>query len=262
MTIGLSIRNVSKTWNPDSHSPVPAIDNISLEVEPGEFVVLLGPSGCGKSSLLFMVAGLEEPTDGTIMFDGLAVDGPDPERSLIFQEAVLYPWLNVRDNIGFGLQARGELPHLRNQRVEQLLRQVGLTGAGDRRPDQLSGGMRQRAALARALAMNPTVLLMDEPFAALDIQTRALMQGHLLEVWESSGACVLMVTHSIEEALSLADRIVVFTARPGSIKAEIFVDEPRPRDLRSDAMVGLARQCEDLLIEEVTKAFREQEMTA
>ena len=137
---------------------------------------------------------------------------------------------------------------------------VGLGGAGDKRPDELSGGMRQRAALARALAMDPKVLLMDEPFAALDIQTRARMQEHLLTIWRASGASVLLVTHSIDEALALADRIVVFTARPGQIKAEIAIDAPRPRDLRSPEMIDLARRCEALLAEEVTKAFQEQEL--
>jgi NitT/TauT family transport system ATP-binding protein len=258
--LGLSIANVSKVWNPDGADPVPAVTNLTLDVALGEFVVLLGPSGCGKSSLLYIVAGLEDATSGTVTFDGLPVTQPSPERSLIFQEASLFPWLSVRDNVGFGLSIRGGLPGLRAEKVEKLLRKVGLGGAGDKRPDELSGGMRQRAALARALAMDPKVLLMDEPFAALDIQTRARMQDHLLTIWQASGASVLLVTHSIDEALALADRIVVFTARPGQIKAEIKVDTARPRDLRSPEMIDLARRCEALLAEEVTKAFKEQEL--
>jgi NitT/TauT family transport system ATP-binding protein len=258
--LGLSIANVSKVWNPDGADPVPAVTNLTLDVALGEFVVLLGPSGCGKSSLLYIVAGLENATSGTVTFDGLPVTEPSPERSLIFQEAALFPWLSVRENVGFGLSIRGGQPEARKEKVDALLRMVGLGGAGDRRPDELSGGMRQRAALARALAMDPKVLLMDEPFAALDIQTRARMQDHLLTIWQASGASVLLVTHSIDEALALADRIVVFTARPGQIKAEITVDAPRPRDLRSPEMIDLARRCEALLAEEVSKAFKEQEL--
>ncbi|MDO8881654.1 ABC transporter ATP-binding protein [Pseudotabrizicola sp.] len=258
--LGLSITNVSKVWNPKGPNPVPAVTNLTLDVALGEFVVLLGPSGCGKSSLLYIVAGLEDATSGKVTFDGLPVTQPSPERSLIFQEASLFPWLSVRENVGFGLSIRGKTPLERKEKVDALLRMVGLGGAGDRRPDELSGGMRQRAALARALAMDPKVLLMDEPFAALDIQTRARMQDHLLQIWQASGASVLLVTHSIDEALALADRIVVFTARPGQIKAEITVDAPRPRDLRSPEMIDLARRCEALLAEEVTKAFKEQEL--
>jgi NitT/TauT family transport system ATP-binding protein len=258
--LGLSIANVSKVWNPEGLDPVPAVTNLMLDVALGEFVVLLGPSGCGKSSLLYIVAGLEDATSGTVTFDGLPVTQPSPERSLIFQEASLFPWLSVRDNVGFGLSIKGGQPNVRKDKVDALLRMVGLGGAGDRRPDELSGGMRQRAALARALAMDPKVLLMDEPFAALDIQTRARMQDHLLTIWRASGASVLLVTHSIDEALALADRIVVFTARPGQIKAEITVDAARPRDLRSPEMIDLARRCEALLAEEVSKAFKEQEL--
>ncbi|OSP53406.1 ABC transporter ATP-binding protein [Pseudoruegeria sp. SK021] len=260
MTLGLSISNVTKTWNPDGSSPTPAVRNLTLDVNLGEFVVLLGPSGCGKSSLLYMVAGLEEATSGSITFDGLEITQPSPERSLIFQEAALFPWLSVRDNVGFGLQIKGITQTKRRQKVDDLLKLVGLAGAGDKRPHELSGGMRQRAALARALAMDPKVLLMDEPFAALDIQTRARMQDHLLRIWRETGASVLLVTHSIDEALALADRIIVFTSRPGQIKAEIKIDQPRPRDLHSPEMVDLARRCDALLAEEVNKAFAEQEL--
>jgi NitT/TauT family transport system ATP-binding protein len=258
--LGLAIANVSKVWNPDGADPVPAVTNLTLDVALGEFVVLLGPSGCGKSSLLYIVAGLENATSGTVNFDGLPVTQPSPERSLIFQEASLFPWLSVRDNVGFGLSIKGGQPGARKDKVDALLRMVGLGGVGDRRPNELSGGMRQRAALARALAMDPKVLLMDEPFAALDIQTRARMQDHLLTIWQASGASVLLVTHSIDEALALADRIVVFTARPGQIKAEITVEAARPRDLRSPEMIDLARRCEALLAEEVSKSFKEQEL--
>ena len=259
MTKGLTIKNVSKVWNSDGPNPVPAVLNLSLDVKTGEFVVLLGPSGCGKSSLLYIIAGLESATEGVVSFDGVEVTEPSPERSLIFQEASLYPWLTVKDNITFGLKIAGQNAQEREKAAERLLRLVGLVGAGDRRPHELSGGMRQRAALARALSMEPKVVLMDEPFAALDVQTRSKMQGHLLDIWRTSKASVVLVTHSIDEAVALADRVVVFTSRPGQIKAEIQIDAARPRDLRSPEMIDIARHCEVLLAEEVEKSFREQE---
>ncbi len=261
MTLGLKIKNVFKTWNPNSDNPVEALKNISLDVELGEFVVLLGPSGCGKSTLLYLIAGLETATDGVAEFDGLKITAPSPERGLIFQEASLYPWLTVKDNITFGLKINGMTAEKREVAADRLLKLVGLKGSGSHKPHQLSGGMRQRAALARALAMEPKVLLMDEPFAALDIQTRARMQTHLLNIWKASGASVLLVTHSIDEALALADRVVVFTSRPGQVKSEIQIEEPRPRDLRSENMIKLAKRCEELLAEEVEKAFEEQELS-
>ena len=259
MTLGLQIKNISKTWNPDSFNPVVALKNINLDVTLGEFVVLLGPSGCGKSSLLYILAGLEDATKGVAEFDGHQILKPSPERGLIFQEASLYPWLTVKDNITFGLKISGLSISKREAAADRLLKLVGLKGTGDQRPHQLSGGMRQRAALARALAMEPKVLLMDEPFAALDIQTRSRMQTHLLDIWQASQASILLVTHSIDEALALADRVIIFTSRPGKIKDEIKVNEPRPRDLRSPKMIKLARRCEELLAEEVEKAFKEQE---
>ncbi len=259
MTLGLKIKNISKTWNPDSVNPVVALKNINLDVALGEFVVLLGPSGCGKSSLLYILAGLEDASRGVAEFDGRQIVKPSPERGLIFQEASLYPWLTVKDNITFGLKISGLSASKKEAAAEKLLKLVGLKGTGDQRPHQLSGGMRQRAALARALAMEPKVLLMDEPFAALDIQTRSRMQTHLLDIWQASQASILLVTHSIDEALALADRVIVFTSRPGKIKDEIIVNEARPRDLRSPKMIKLARRCEELLAEEVEKAFKEQE---
>ncbi len=255
----ISLRNVSKVWNPDSPKALTAIEGLSLDVAPGEFVVLLGPSGCGKSSLLYMVAGLETPTEGELECDGLPISGPGTDRGMIFQEASLYPWLTIADNVTFGLKLQGVFPEKRHRIAQDLLRKVGLTDAASKRPDELSGGMRQRAALARALAMRPKVLLMDEPFAALDIQTRAKMQGHLLEVWRASGASVLLVTHSIEEALALADRIVVFTSRPGRIKEVVPIELPRPRSLREPRCIELHRLLADLLADEVDRAFAEQE---
>ena len=262
MATMISLRQVRKVWNPGTPKALTAIDSLTLDVAPGEFVVLLGPSGCGKSSLLYLVAGLEAPTAGALFCDGAAITGPAPERGMIFQEASLYPWLTIADNVAFGLRLQGVSPAARRATALELLRKVGLADVAAKRPDELSGGMRQRAALARALAMRPKVLLMDEPFAALDIQTRAKMQGHLLDAWQASGASVLLVTHSIDEALALADRIVVFTARPGRIKEIVPVDLPRPRSPRGPQLVALYERLADLLADEVDRAFREQEATA
>ncbi len=255
----IKLRQVRKVWNPGTPKALTAIDDLSLDVAPGEFVVLLGPSGCGKSSLLYMVAGLETPTEGALECDSMPIAGPGADRGMIFQEASLYPWLTIADNVSFGLKLQGVLPDKRRRIAQELLHKVGLADAADKRPDELSGGMRQRAALARALAMRPKVLLMDEPFAALDIQTRAKMQGYLIEVWRASSASVLLVTHSIEEALALADRIVVFTARPGRIKEIVPVGLPRPRSPRDPRLIELQQRVADLLADEVDRAFLEQE---
>jgi NitT/TauT family transport system ATP-binding protein len=255
----IGMRDLGKIWNPGSGKALTAIESLTLDVAPGEFVVLLGPSGCGKSSLLYLVAGLESPSGGELFCDGQPVSGPAPERGMIFQEASLYPWMTIADNVSFGLKLKGVSAAERRAIALGLLHKVGLADAAGKRPDELSGGMRQRAALARALAMRPKVLLMDEPFAALDIQTRAKMQSHLLEVWRASGASVLLVTHSIEEALALADRIVVFTARPGRIKEIVAVDMPRPRTPRDPQFIALQQQLADLLADEVDRAFLEQE---
>jgi NitT/TauT family transport system ATP-binding protein len=257
----ISMRELRKVWNQHTPKALTAIESLTLDVAPSEFVVLLGPSGCGKSTLLYLVAGLEAPTGGTLMCDGEAVIGPAPDRGMIFQEASLYPWLTIADNVAFGLRLQGVAAAERRATAQELLRKVGLADAAAKRPDELSGGMRQRAALARALAMRPKVLLMDEPFAALDIQTRAKMQGHLLEVWQASSASVLLVTHSIDEALALADRIVVFTARPGRIKEIVPVDLPRPRSPRDPRLIELHQRLADLLADEVDRAFLEQEAT-
>jgi NitT/TauT family transport system ATP-binding protein len=255
----IGLRDVRKVWNPDTPKALTAIDGLTLDVAPGEFVVLLGPSGCGKSSLLYLIAGLEPATGGELWCDGEPITGPAPDRGMIFQEASLYPWLTIADNVAFGLKLQGIAAADRRDTAQELLRKVGLGDVGSKRPDELSGGMRQRAALARALAMRPKVLLMDEPFAALDIQTRSKMQGHLLDVWQASRASVLLVTHSIDEALALADRIVVFTARPGRIKEIVKVDVSRPRSPRDPRCVELHQQLADLLADEVDRAFAEQE---
>ena len=252
-------RSVGKTWSADTARAHEAIRGIDLDVAPGEFVVLLGPSGCGKSTLLYLIAGLETATNGEVWSFGERVVDPSPERSLIFQETSLFPWLSVWQNVSFGLAIRG-LPTLQRRALaSEALQRVGLVAAMNKRPDELSGGMRQRVAVARALTMRPKVLLMDEPFAALDVQTRVKMQDFLLDVWRDSGASVLFVTHHIDEAIALADRVVVFTARPGRIKTIVPIDLPRPRDPFGPRVERLRAELTELLKSEVDQAFAEQE---
>ena len=255
----VSCRDVGKVWAPGTPRAHEALRGIHLDVAPGEFVVLLGPSGCGKSTLLYLIAGLQDATGGELWSFGDRVQAPSPDRSLIFQETSLFPWLSVGQNVAFGLSIRGDAPDARRRAAQEALARVGLAEAIDKRPEELSGGMRQRVAVARALAMRPKVLLMDEPFAALDVQTRAKMQDFLLEVWRTSGASVLFVTHHIDEAVALADRVVVFTSRPGRIKAVVPIELPRPRDPFSGAAEALRRQLTGLLQDEVDRAFAEQE---
>ncbi|UDL95997.1 ABC transporter ATP-binding protein [Lichenihabitans sp. PAMC28606] len=254
----LRCRNVGKTF-PTETVPFLALDGIDLDIDRREFVVFLGPSGCGKSTLLYLIAGLENITSGSIESGGVAVTGPGTDRGLIFQESSLFPWMTVGENVTFGLKLQGVSLARRQEVASELLRKVGLSDAGDKRPDQLSGGMRQRAAMARALALRPEVLLLDEPFAALDVQTRSKMQDFLIEVWRDSGASMLFVTHHIDEAVALADRVVVFTARPGRIKSIVPIDMPRPRDPRSPDFRALTDHLTDLLRDEVDRAFAEQE---
>jgi NitT/TauT family transport system ATP-binding protein len=255
-------RNVSKTWAEGTKRAHVALRDVDLDVTPGEFIVLLGPSGCGKSTLLYLIAGLEQESAGEIWSFNDRVASPSPERSLIFQETSLFPWLTVGQNASFGLSIRGDDADTRKAIARDVLQRVGLTEAMDKRPDELSGGMRQRVAVARALAMRPKVLLMDEPFAALDVQTRAKMQDFLLDVWRDSGASVLFVTHHIDEAVALADRVVVFTSRPGRIKTIVPIDIARPRDPFSSAAEALRRQLTELMRDEVDRAFAEQEALA
>jgi len=255
-------RGVGKVWAAGTERAHEALRGIDLIVEDGEFVVVLGPSGCGKSTLLYLIAGLEETSAGEIATHGVPVTGPAPDRSLIFQETSLFPWLSVWQNVSFGLSLRGVGKAEQREISRQVLFRTGLTETFDKRPHELSGGMRQRVAVARALAVRPKVLLMDEPFAALDVQTRAKMQGFLLDVWRESGASVIFVTHHIDEAMALADRVVVCTARPGRIKDIVTIDRPRPRDPFASEAVALRRKLTELLSAEVDRAFAEQENVA
>ncbi|MFO3796279.1 MAG: ABC transporter ATP-binding protein [Anaerolineales bacterium] len=208
-----------------------AIQDVSLFVRANEFVSLLGPSGCGKSTLLMIAAGLERASEGVTRVNGQEVTGPGRERGIVFQSYTLFPWLNVAENVRFALVKSGMGRAEQEEQVRRYLQRVGLLDFAHAMPNQLSGGMRQRVAIARALVAQPEILLMDEPFGALDAQTRLLMQDLLLQVWQQEQTTVLFVTHDVEEAILLSDRIYVMTARPGRIKAEIFVDLPRPRSL-------------------------------
>jgi NitT/TauT family transport system ATP-binding protein len=227
----ITFENVSKTFS--GQTEIRALDGISLIIGEGEFVALLGPSGCGKSTLLNLLAGFENTTEGTLLFDGKTVTRPGPERGVVFQEAALFPWLNVWQNVVFGPQVQGVARADYESRARNLLKLVGLEAFAEALPVQLSGGMRQRVGIARVLAMSPRALLMDEPFGALDAQTRLSMQQLLLDVWQSLGTTVLFVTHDIDEAILLSDRICVMSARPGRIMRTIPIALPRPRSILS-----------------------------
>jgi NitT/TauT family transport system ATP-binding protein len=209
---------------------VPALSNVSMKVDAGKFIVIVGPSGCGKTSLLMMLAGLRDHTEGRIEVHGALIPKPDPERvGVIFQEASLFPWLTTLDNIEFPLSLRGMSREDRRRRSEPMLSLVGLTGFGDRYPHELSGGMKQRVSIARGLVQDPPVLLMDEPFAALDEQTRMTMGHELLRIWSTTNKTVVFITHSLTEAVYLADEVYVMSPRPGRMIDHILVDLPRPR---------------------------------
>ncbi|WP_297837636.1 ABC transporter ATP-binding protein [Pseudomonas sp.] len=227
----LKVDNVSLRYQTPAGSTFTALEQVSFEVPDEQFAVLVGPSGCGKSSLLYLTAGLAEPTSGEIFVGGKQVDGPGADRGMVFQGYTLFPWLTVRQNIEFGLKRRGMPSKERKEVVEYYLNEVGLTRFADNYSKQLSGGMMQRVAIARALANDPKILLMDEPFGALDSQTRLQMQQLLLKVWEHSKKTVLFVTHDIDEAILLGDRIFVMGARPGRIKKVLDVPIERPRNL-------------------------------
>jgi NitT/TauT family transport system ATP-binding protein len=213
-------------------APTRAVEPTRLSVAENDFITILGPSGCGKSTLLRIVAGLDRPSAGRVLLDGRAVAGPGADRGMVFQSYTLFPWLTVAENIAFGLTERGVPAPRRREIVAAYIDKVGLAGFENHYPKQLSGGMQQRTAIARALANDPQILLLDEPFGALDNQTRALMQELLLGIWERERKTVLFVTHDIEEAIFLASRVVVMTARPGRIKAEVPIDLRHPRHYR------------------------------
>ncbi|MEO8348823.1 MAG: ABC transporter ATP-binding protein [Acidobacteriota bacterium] len=245
----LRIQGISKTFHTDGHE-VRVLEDISLDVREGELVCVLGPSGCGKSTLLNIVGGFVTPTSGGVTIDGEPVRGPDPRRVFVFQERGVFPWLTVEGNIGFGLSRLAADDKAR--RIAHYVRLVGLEGFEKAYPQELSGGMKQRVEVARALAVDPDVLYLDEPFGALDSITRLVMRSELLRIWEAEKKTILFVTHDIDESVQLADRIVVLSARPGSIRKIVEVDLAHPRDLSSPRYLALR----DSIFEEIGLAHR------
>ena len=238
-----------------------AVKQTDIEIQPGEFVCILGPSGCGKSTLLNSIAGYVTPTSGRVVVDGEEIKEPGPDRGMVFQQYSLFPWKTVRENIAFGPHIRGASKQETSSTTETFLEMVGLAKFASRYPAELSGGMQQRVGIARALANYPRVLLMDEPFGALDSQTRHMMQESLLQIWEEFGTTVLFVTHDIDEAVFLADRVLVMSASPGSIIADLRIDLPRPRhaDMIMDTQfLAFKRLCQDYIKAESVKAFEQQ----
>ncbi len=254
----LRIADVALRFTPRRGAPVTALDRISLDVRDQEFSVIVGPSGCGKTSLLRLVAGLIEPSEGAIWLDDKRVTGPGRDRGMVFQSYTLFPWLTVQQNVEFGLKVAGMPLRQRHDISRRFILQVGLEGFEEHYPRQLSGGMMQRVALARALANDPALLLMDEPFGALDSQTRSLMQELLLDIWQQSSKTVLFITHDIDESILLGDHVYVMTARPGRIKEMVEIDLPRPRHvdmLTSPAFMALKRHIMRSIHEEAVRSF-------
>ncbi|MBO0910605.1 MAG: ABC transporter ATP-binding protein [Acidobacteria bacterium] len=254
----LSLRAVSLSYATNSKGRLIALKDINLEVQPGEFLCIVGPSGCGKSTLLHLIAGLHRQTAGEVLVDDEPVQGPGTDRILIFQELGLFPWLTVGENVEFGMRMKGVEKRERETKVRDYLRLVHLQQFKDSYTHQLSGGMRQRVALARALATEPDVLLMDEPFAALDAQTRDLLHDELERIWAETRRTIIFVTHNVREAVRLGDRVVLLTFRPGQVKHEYDIDLSRPRHLEDVHVAASAREILDDLREEINKSLKEE----
>jgi ABC-type nitrate/sulfonate/bicarbonate transport system ATPase subunit len=233
----LDFKHVDKSFG-----DLKVLEQIDFKVNRGEFVAIVGPSGCGKSTVLRMFAGLDFPTSGEVLANDEKIKGPNSNRVMIFQEHALFPWLTIGDNVGFGLEIAHVPKEERKERIKATLKKVGLEGFEDYYPHQLSGGMKQRASIARALVIDPDVLLLDEPYGALDAITRLSMQNELIRLWDGSEKTMLLITHDIDEALYLADRIFVMSARPGRIVKEISFDAPRPRDRNSSRFFELRQE--------------------
>ena len=257
----ISINDVHKVFKSNERDVV-ALKGINLAIPEGQFVCLLGPSGCGKSTLLNAIAGFSLPSEGTITANQQIVAAPGPDRGMVFQEYALFPWMTVEKNIAFGLEIKGCDKNTIEPIVSKLLDKLGLTEFRQRFPKDLSGGMRQRVAIARVLALDSPIMLMDEPFGALDALTRRNLQDELLRIWSELGKTVIFVTHSIEEAIYLADRIIVMTYRPGTVKRDILVDLPRLRDPASAEFNALKRELGQLVMEEQQRHHQSEMMAA
>jgi NitT/TauT family transport system ATP-binding protein len=257
----IALEQVSKRFSHNG-SEMEALRSVDLTVRKGEFACLVGPSGCGKSTLIALIAGLERPSEGRILVDGIPVNGPGPDRVVVFQEPALFPWLTVRANVEFGLKMQGIAQKERRTRSMDLLRMVHLTRFADFYPHQLSGGMKQRVAIARALAMDPKILLMDEPFAGVDPQTRRILHRELMEIWMATQKTVLFVTHNVREATVLADRVFIMTKRPGHIKGGYAIHLPRPRRESDPHLMVVQQQILLKLEEEIAKVVQDEDQDA
>jgi len=249
------LKDISVTYRGNNGSRLLALDFINLQVKAGEFLCIVGPSGCGKSTLLHLIAGLHQPSQGQVLVDDKLVDAPGTDRILIFQELGLFPWLTVGQNVEFGMKMTHVPKSEREEKIRYYLRLVHLSQFRNSYIHQLSGGMRQRVALARALATEPDVLLMDEPFAALDAQTRDLLHDELERIWAETGRTIIFVTHNVREAVRLGDRVALFTFRPGRIKREYDINLPRPRHLEDVTVAKSAREILDDLREEINRSL-------
>jgi NitT/TauT family transport system ATP-binding protein len=255
LTPKIALSDISLSYRTQSGERLLALDRINLEVRSGEFLCIVGPSGCGKSTLLHLFAGLQPQTSGRVLMDGKPIDGPGTDRILIFQDHGLFPWLTVGQNVEFGMKMKGVAKAERAEKVEHYLQLVHLARFEKSYIHQLSGGMRQRVAIARALATEPDVLLMDEPFAALDAQTRDLLHDELERIWSDTGRTIIFVTHNVREAVRLGDRVVLLTFRPGRVKNEFPVTLPRPRSLEDPEVALAAREVLDELREEINRSL-------
>jgi len=251
----ISIQGLGMIFTSHAGEPVEALRPVTMEIAPGSFVALVGPSGCGKSTLLNILAGFIKPTSGSAHVGGRPITGPDMDRGMVFQDYALFPWLSVIQNVEFGLERKGLAKAERRGVAEEYLKSVGLEEFADKRPAELSGGMKQRVAIARAFATEPSIILMDEPFGALDALTRRFLQHQLLQIWQAHRKTIVFVTHSVQEAVYLADRVVVMTARPGRVKLDRPIELSHPRDFAADAFRDLERQIYEQLDEELAKTF-------
>lgn len=255
--MNLELKGISKRFASRNGS-IQAIENVNMSVGAGEFVCIIGPSGCGKSTLLRLIAGLETPDEGKMLLEGQEVNCPGPDRILMFQDAALFPWLTVKANVQFGLRSKKISKKKREALSDEFLRLCHLSRFKNAYVHELSGGMRQRVALARALVVNPRMLLMDEPFAFLDAQTREMLQGQLQMIWSLTHKAIIFVTHNVREAVCLGDRVLVMTARPGTIKKEFRIDIPRPRRLSNIELIRLSNLLMKELKGEIQKIMREE----